>query len=322
VSFRAAPGCPGEDAFLAEVTARTTRIRPAREGEEARTFSVVIDASEARYRVSLEIVGADGTVNRRDLDGSDCAELVSAVALVAALAVDPEASTTLVAGAGSASATTGSAEAVPSVSAAPAALAPPPPVFVPPPAVPEAASASERASFRWSVGAEADVVAGIVPFAAVGGGAYVDLAPERGPWVPSFRFTAFAATTRATFAPAVAADMTWALGRVAVCPMRPALSTSVGVEACPFFEAGTLVTAGSGVDEPSTTLRGWAALGALGRVRWTASARFELALEAGVDAPLLRYQLSYRSGNGETTRLTSTYPVGGTFAVGAGYRFP
>jgi hypothetical protein len=91
IAYHSAPRCPSEAQFLAEVSSRTALARRATRGEAAREF--VIDVAErpgASLSGALEIRSVDGVVNRREIAGSDCSEVVSALALMVALAVDPE----------------------------------------------------------------------------------------------------------------------------------------------------------------------------------------------------------------------------------------
>src|SRR5262249_31537182 len=81
VVYGAPTGCPSEDAFFAEVAARTPRARRAAEEAPARTFEVsLMKGSEASFgRVTIR--DADGTASERDVTGDTCGEVVSALAL-------------------------------------------------------------------------------------------------------------------------------------------------------------------------------------------------------------------------------------------------
>ena len=93
IVFHAPAGCPDEAAFTGQITARTQRARLAAAGEVARTFSVTISpARGARARGKLVIDDPRGPSASRAVSGT-CEEVVSALGLVAALAIDPRAST-------------------------------------------------------------------------------------------------------------------------------------------------------------------------------------------------------------------------------------
>jgi hypothetical protein len=96
VVYRAPAGCPPQEAFVAEVASRTSK---AKLGDDlgatarSRTIDVRIAARGGQYfgRVSLLDIGNKG--KPRELVGRTCTEVVSALALVTALAIDPRANT-------------------------------------------------------------------------------------------------------------------------------------------------------------------------------------------------------------------------------------
>ena len=91
IAYHAPARCPDEAQFLGEVFARTPLARSAAEGEAAREFAVdIADGSDGALSGSLEIHSTDSPVSRRDITATRCDELVSALALMVALAVDPE----------------------------------------------------------------------------------------------------------------------------------------------------------------------------------------------------------------------------------------
>src|SRR5262245_6869579 len=93
VSYRAPAGCPSEERFWGEIAARTDRVRKAQGVEPARSFSVVVDAGPSGSRGVLESTDVSGATTRREVTGEDCPEVVSALALIAALTVDTQART-------------------------------------------------------------------------------------------------------------------------------------------------------------------------------------------------------------------------------------
>ncbi len=94
VVYRAPPDCPDEAAFTGQVTARTRRARRAEQGEAARTFTISIaSASAQKTRGKLTIDDPRGPSSSREVSGETCVEVVSALGLITALAIDPRAST-------------------------------------------------------------------------------------------------------------------------------------------------------------------------------------------------------------------------------------
>jgi hypothetical protein len=91
LTYRAAGDCPAEARFVDAVQRRTARWQIVAE-EHARAFDVDVSAGGSRSRGVLRITAPDGTVTRRAVAGASCAEVVSALALMTALAIDPSGS--------------------------------------------------------------------------------------------------------------------------------------------------------------------------------------------------------------------------------------
>jgi len=86
--YAAPTGCPDAEAFFAGIHARANAVR-ADHGE--RTFHVTITTDEdTTVRGRLVVEGSDGSTTR-EVYGATCAETVSALALVAALAIEERA---------------------------------------------------------------------------------------------------------------------------------------------------------------------------------------------------------------------------------------
>lgn len=86
--YEAAPGCPLEETFFAEVMARTARAHRAPDAAQARTFIVTLKQGDKESTGNFRIRTPDGSTTERDVAGDTCAEVASALALIAALAVD------------------------------------------------------------------------------------------------------------------------------------------------------------------------------------------------------------------------------------------
>jgi hypothetical protein len=136
IDYDAGPGCPGRDEFVARVLARTSRpqIVPSGEGA-ARGFVVRARAEDDGATGSVAALG-DSAGNARELRSDDCDEIVSALALIVALAVDPSAST---------AATPRQPPPAPAPEPLPSAQPPEPPA--PPPPQPRAERAPRRSGW-------------------------------------------------------------------------------------------------------------------------------------------------------------------------------
>src|SRR5262249_29170838 len=92
LDYDASSGCPDRSAFVAEVTARTTRARFVDETPDVRSFKVAV-RNQAERAVGSLVSNTAETGAERKVSGKTCAEVVSALALITALAIDPSAST-------------------------------------------------------------------------------------------------------------------------------------------------------------------------------------------------------------------------------------
>jgi hypothetical protein len=85
-AYSAPPGCPARADFVAAVEARIPGWRHTeRDGE--RTIEAQVEKSVAGFAGTIAI---DGGRNRRDVEGPRCDSVVRALALIAAVALDPE----------------------------------------------------------------------------------------------------------------------------------------------------------------------------------------------------------------------------------------
>ncbi|HVW29699.1 MAG TPA: hypothetical protein VHC69_30255 [Polyangiaceae bacterium] len=87
--YRAPDECPDEAAFLSAVRTRTADDAwEAAPGEPARRIEVTVGVAPTGSTARLDFVDDDGHHVARALVGSSCADAVSAIALVTALAID------------------------------------------------------------------------------------------------------------------------------------------------------------------------------------------------------------------------------------------
>jgi hypothetical protein len=255
IEYFAPAGCPLADDFEAEVRARTPRARSAVAGEPARVFHVEI-LDEKNAAVGRMVVEHDGERSgARVLRGKSCSEVSSALALTAALSIDPAARLVL--------------EPAP----APVARAAPEPAPQPAPA---RAKLPEPSNVGVGLGASAGlariVAPGLMPVASLFG----ELAsPGRGALGPAVRISANVASN------ALDADrdatFTWVAAGLDLCPLRASLGRAVLVRPCVATQAGVLRGRGRNVAEPLGASRAWWSAG--GSVHFEA----RLSSHVGVD---------------------------------------
>ena len=89
IRYQAPAECRSEAWFLQQVLRRARHARLAVGSESAREFRVVITQSANESRARLDFVDVESKHVQRDLEGSNCAEVVAGIALITALAIDP-----------------------------------------------------------------------------------------------------------------------------------------------------------------------------------------------------------------------------------------
>ncbi|WP_437973263.1 hypothetical protein WMF11_30625 [Sorangium sp. So ce295] len=291
IEYRAEAGCPAEAEFRARVGARLRRN--IAETDAASAYVVIIEQRDRRFIGRLGVRAADGTASDRDVAGDTCDDVVAALAVVTALAVDAQA--------GDAPVTA----ATPAASASPSAVAaPPPPVGAPPAGAPPASAPPAGAPPAGNARArppapEPDATTHLVLGAQLLVGQMIGL--------PSFgaRISAeppLAITTRGV-GPArfdadleVSSDVPVAGGsasflRAALAVDACPLGASLGVlrlSPCARVEGGLVSASRRGVAPARSVTRGWLALGLPVRARLPLWGPFVLDADAGVRVPLLR----------------------------------
>jgi hypothetical protein len=281
LDYAAPDGCPAAGAFFAEIVARTPRARAARYGEKSRVLHVRLSRAAAAGDVAEPSAGADahvgtlaiedttGTGSARSMSGGTCAEVAGALALVAALAVDPRAD---VAPRPPASPSTpASAPASPSTPASASAPAP-------------AATPARRAHLSLGTAGELAMIADAVASLRLFG--ELELARDEDPsdlFAPSFRLALSRSFDRDRTHAATTATLLWTQASLDVCPIRLAVGAHVALRPCGSGSAGVLQA-----DALVSRTRPWATLGAHGRAVWAPIGWLAFDIEVGAIAPLYR----------------------------------
>jgi hypothetical protein len=91
LDYEAPLGCPTAAAFAHKVEGHTPLARLASEGEVARRFRAVFDTTGTAARGRLQITDFEGSSSLREVEGRDCNEVADALALIAAIVIDPNA---------------------------------------------------------------------------------------------------------------------------------------------------------------------------------------------------------------------------------------
>lgn len=268
IEYRADSACPAESELVRQVEARVARAsRVTGTGGDVGA-DVVIERRADGFHASIALLSVDGSV-RRDVDGADCAGVVRAVALIVALALDPDAR-----------------EATP---AAPPAVpaSPPPPAestsktdFTPAP------PSQEAATFSLGGGALGGVMGGVAPTLALYEGGYVGLTiTNAAAWSYGFRLAAFR-SQRSTETSLGGLEMRLLALRASACPLRRGAQWFA--EVCATFDAGSLRGRGYDAIEPQTQNSFWYGPGLSLGLGTSLFDMVSIGVEFGALAPLAR----------------------------------
>lgn len=275
-----AAACPDDAAFWERVTARAPGARRADAGEpsDVRAFTATLAPRGERVEGRLDVRDIDGTASTRTIEAATCDDAASALALVAALAIEERAAER--------------AAAAPALAPAPTAT---------PPIPPSQPAPARRPRWRVRVGTGVDVTVGRAPSALFGLALFVGLRRERadstaGLTGPAFRLTLAWAPSGAIEADAQSAAFTWWTGRLEGCPVTWALSAGLHAEPCLVLEGGAVAANGRTTVDPRSATRPWLAGGANVRVTARIAAGVGVELGAAVLVPFVRDRFAFASG--------------------------
>ncbi|MCA9593859.1 MAG: hypothetical protein KC776_11130 [Myxococcales bacterium] len=304
VRVRAQAACSDSDAFFQEILARTPRARRANEGEDATRFDLTIEARDGKFRGELVVESAEGGRATRRVSAATCEDVSQALALVAALAIDPEAGTR-----GSApepavapTPTAPPAEPAPTVTSAPAVVSAPPRQEEPP-----------EDHFQIFVGVGAEATGGAVPALGIGERALVGAGWSSPSVVSPTLWLSFARVTGHTETDLGRADMTLVAGRLEGCPVRLTLGPLSALP-CGGAELGRLSGQGSGIRNPNGGAAWWAAATARGALELRPGAGLALALSGGALLPITRDHFVFVDAGAERLAFRPP-PVAGFFGL-------
>jgi hypothetical protein len=313
IEYAAPDGCPAAHALLSEIRRRTSLANVTEASGQPAAFVVLIRRSSSIYVGSIRSLTSLGEVADRQLEAATCEEVVSAIALVVALALDPNADTSALPWNDA-----GAPDASPAAPAAPLIVPFTSPVSsAPPPAPPSLPAPPERLPSAWWVSAHAilephTVAPGMMP----GAGASLEYDVGHSLWAPTVRLSGFYAQTT-VHRDAGGAKIQWYGGRldIGTLPLRTAW-----LQAGPFVGMGAGALRAEGlIARPNESTHPWADASVTLRARVLIASSFALAAEGGVVAPLTRYTYDFRDPDHLFYRIPD---VGGRLWLGASWRIP
>jgi hypothetical protein len=297
LDYSAPDGCPDANSFRQQVQARTKRVSFAEPG--ALAWSIKVAETSGGSRGTLRVTREKPSKLERSVKASSCAQVVDALALVAALSVDPDASLG------------------PREKPKPAApsSAPPPAPSAPKTRAQRGARADATAT-KLVLGLTLTGRSGIAPQLAWAPRPFVGLNfRSRGGYTWGLSLSASQARGSATV-DLGQADFTWSLGRLELFPVRASFG-NWRLEPALFIEAGQLRARGVAVAPAAEVRRPALLAGALGRVSLLAFELLELEVEGGPIAPIVRDRFYLF----ESTTVFRVPPITGYIGAGVGVEF-
>lgn len=269
VAYDVHPSCPNAEAFLGQVSARTSRFRVAAEGETARVFTVTVEPRGSRSAGRLEIRDADGTTAERRVSAPDCSAVISGLALIVAVAIDPQA----------AMATEPEPEPEPR----------PPPPPTPLPARDARPKPHPARPFAFAVGANALATTGVAPVMAFGGALFVQTSYASAGWLsPTLRAGGLHAQSGGEPAPRGAARYALTAAELEGCPATIALGSHVALFPCAVAQGGRVWGRSAEIRQPKSSAAPWVSVGLSARLAARLSDRIVVEVAARSMVSVLR----------------------------------
>ncbi len=330
LTYSAPASCPTQGRFITRLRMHTQRVLLSN-AADALTLQVAIVRSGHGFAGTLEVAQQGRPPGTRTFEGVDCPDVVWALALSAALSIDPQANLTVMSEdelseADGASSTTGAANTTqdPASDAADGAdgeatsrgqtgSGASQPAFgrVPPPTE----AAGEAA--LWSIGPVLSVSFAFEPKAAVGGGVVAAVRDTSGRQLLPLEFALrleYLGTRLTRGADPLKID--WWSANLLACPLRAGAGPTLLV--CGVGQAGLIRAEGVEVEQAAAVSRGFYSVGLALWARVPLSDHWELFGVADFKLPLV--DRAFALGPGLEV-VSSSRPAGASVSVGALYGF-
>ena len=317
LEYEGPAGCPDADAFTREVLARAPRARLATPAEHARSLAAQVRPAGAHgYDGVLVVREPSASATERSLHAPSCAELVTALAVIAAVVIDPITAKTGAIDAGAATASSSDGGTGAPASAADGGA--PPTAPAPTTRVPEQPPPGARtppSTDRWTVsaGAGGGAIGGAAPTLLFSVPVFIEVARDTsGVLEPALRLrferTATAASEDGAFSRTG--------GAVDLCPVA-FRARSLRAQPCGRLELAALYAKGRDVEPVRSDVRPWFAVGPVGRARFELAAPLFLELEGAIMVAIVRDRFFVEPG----TLVYRAPLVGATTAFAVGLAF-
>jgi hypothetical protein len=279
VDYRPGDGCDPVERFSEQLIARTARARRARPSEIGLRYRIAFSGSKDALVGYFTSIDVDGNALTRVIPTAKCDEMVAAMALIAAIFMDPN-----------------------GVSVADVASVP---TFTAPRETKTDATVRSNMQARWvfAVGAAAFLASAVAPDLRLGFAGEFDVKFETqrplSPWIGLTAMRTGKAPFETTGGTAV---FDWLALRLTLSPMRWPSTGPFALRPALFTEVGRLNGSGKDTAAPDSTHLLWTAAGALLRVEVTPQRWFAIAVDGGLVVPM-RHDSFYFTPNPPLFRI-------------------
>lgn len=330
LDYDAPDGCPTKVDLLSAMQARTSQLRFATAAPRTRGLRLRVERDAGSFRGTLEVIEVDGASTHREIRAATCETVVTALALVAALSLDPLADAAAPAPSSRVPAVAAPPSDTPPPTPAPGPVVPssPPPVVAPPPQVrvlerssePEMSPAPSPAQVHLGVGAAVQLLGLAAGQPVFGADVFAELSVERASVLsPSFRLGFERAEGGSLTDGAKSTHFTWLIGRAEACPTRVRFGRSVALRPCLGVDAGSIAATTTNDPSPRDPVRAWVDGSVVGRLEWRVLSRLSLEATGGIRVPLVRDTFEIKS---DASGTSYTAPgIVGTGSLGASVLF-
>lgn len=281
VEYRPAKACPEAEQFTRQLQARQPRVRQVTSAEAKILFRIHFTGTGDGMLGHFEMRGSDGSLTERDIPQADCAEIVTAMALIAAVLVEP--------------------------SVAASSRVPATPVIAPPQTRQGSLATGRdlhRIGYRAGVGGILE--GAVVPALAAGLSIEVGVRWEThrlfSPSLSGALLRAFA--THVDSSSRGTARFEWTAFRLIAAPLRWPVEGPVALRPAAFFDVGSFEASGEQTKNAGTTSITWSDLGVLMRLEMTPLERLSLLLDAGIVIPLRHDRFYFAPDDGKGVVFT------------------
>jgi hypothetical protein len=295
IELDAPPDCATAEGFFEAVRARTERARPVKESEAGVRVVVRLTRVGTKVHGELRVIGERGESDTRRVDGASCTEVVEALSLTVALAVDP-------------TARLGPTEQKLEPAPAPVCAPPEPP---PEPAEPP----PPRRELEVRLGAHAVVMGQVSPYVSFGGDLSLRVVA---PWRSASSLgLAILYVRNDVFGSAEDASIGSTLFQLTACPERFGERDAFTFEPCLLGMGGWLNATGRGVDTSTSVTRSYFAAGAVIIGNASLSNEWRVEFETGFAVPLVKRRFTVSEPPrevGETPSISAIAGAGLTYS--------